>query len=235
MQDPNEIIDSFSARFDMALPSEDERRKIIQRVADAWAQENPGSRVQADAKAYELLVRNLAGLTYRDTEQLAHNAIFLDGAITRSDLPGVMQAKYELLNRGGALQFDYDTARFSDVGGLARLKKWLAQRKSVFRGDDSAAQPGTLRSELAPIADASLTSPAWRVASNTLTPGGVGTVILESPISLTTALQSGQSIPGQATLTLSFVPEPGAAAGLLAGALLLLALEHRSTRSRARA
>jgi len=50
-----------------------------------------------------------------------------------------MQAKYELLNRGGALQFEYDTAHFSDVGGLKRLKQWLTQRKAVFRGDTSAA------------------------------------------------------------------------------------------------
>jgi SpoVK/Ycf46/Vps4 family AAA+-type ATPase len=132
-------LDSFSARFEMALPTENERRQIIQRVADEWGRDNPGSRVQADSRAYELLIKNLAGLTYNDTEQLARNAIYIDGAITKSDLPGVMQAKYELLNRGGALQFEYDTARFSDVGGLTRLKEWLSRRKSVFRGDNSVA------------------------------------------------------------------------------------------------
>ncbi|MCH7821713.1 MAG: AAA family ATPase [Proteobacteria bacterium] len=135
---PSEL-ESFSARFKMALPGEDERRKIIRRVADEWVKEHPGSRVKADRKAHELLVRNLAGLTYGDTEQLARNAIYIDGAITKSDLPGVMQAKYELLNRGGALHFEYDTTRFHDVGGMKRLKTWLMQRKSVFRGDDSAA------------------------------------------------------------------------------------------------
>ena len=135
---PSEL-ESFSARFDMALPTEDERRKIIQRVADEWTSENPGSRVQADSRAYELLVRNLSGLTYNDTAQLARNAIYQDGAITKSDLPGVMQAKYELLNRGGALHFEYDTARFNEVGGLLRLKEWLAQRKAVFRGDETVA------------------------------------------------------------------------------------------------
>jgi SpoVK/Ycf46/Vps4 family AAA+-type ATPase len=92
-----------------------------------------------DPKAYELLVRNLAGLSYADTERLARNAIQLDGAITRSDLPGVMQAKYRLLNRGGALQYEYDTARFSDVGGLSRLKTWLSLRRSAFRRDTDAA------------------------------------------------------------------------------------------------
>lgn len=132
-------LDPFSARFEMTLPSEAERRELVRKVADEWVAENPGSRVKADAKAHEMLIRNLAGLTYSDTEQLARNAIFVDGAITKSDLPGVMQAKYELLNRGGALQFEYDTARFSDLGGMDRLKDWLEKRKSAFRGDGSAA------------------------------------------------------------------------------------------------
>ncbi len=132
-------LESFSARFDIALPTDSERRKIIQQVADEWVADNPGSRVQADSKAYELLVQNLAGLTYNDTVQLARNAIYVDGAISKTDLPDVMQAKYELLNRGGALQFEYDTARFSDVGGLSRLKQWLSQRRAAFRGDESAA------------------------------------------------------------------------------------------------
>ena len=132
-------LEPFSARFDIGLPSEQQREQIVQRLADEWAKENPGSRVQADAKAYRLLIQNLAGLTHRDTSQLARNAIFRDGAITKSDLPGVMQAKYELLNRGGTLQFEYDTAQFSDVGGLKRMKAWLSQRKAAFRRDEDAS------------------------------------------------------------------------------------------------
>ncbi len=132
---PDEL-ESFSARFDMALPTDSEREEIIKRVAAEWALENPGSKVQADPKAYRLLIQNLSGLTDADTEKLARNAIFFDGAISKSDLPGVMQAKYELLNRGGILQFEYDTAKFSDVGGLSKLKDWLSTRRSAFdRGD----------------------------------------------------------------------------------------------------
>jgi len=138
VQLPQEL-EAYSARFDMELPNEQERRKIIESVADEYSREHSGARVQVDPKAYKLLLRNLAGLTYGDTQRLARNAVFVDGAITHSDLPGVMQAKYELLNRGGALQFEYDTARFSDVGGLARLKSWLTQRKAAFRGDDGTA------------------------------------------------------------------------------------------------
>ncbi len=133
-------LESFGARFDMALPTDEEREEIIKRVAAEWTLENPGSQVKADPKAYRLLIQNLAGLTNADTEKLARNAIFLDGAISKSDLPDVMHAKYDLLNRGGILQFAYDTAKFSDVGGMSKLKDWLAMRRLAFSKDADAPQ-----------------------------------------------------------------------------------------------
>jgi SpoVK/Ycf46/Vps4 family AAA+-type ATPase len=45
-----------------------------------------------------------------------------------------MQAKYELLNRSGVLSFEYDTAKFADLGGMSRLKDWLKQRRVAFDG-----------------------------------------------------------------------------------------------------
>jgi SpoVK/Ycf46/Vps4 family AAA+-type ATPase len=130
-------LEAFSARFDMALPSEKEREEIVERITAAWGNENPPSKVNVDPKAHRLLVQNLAGLTDRDTEQLARNAIYDDGAISRSDLSQVMQAKYELLNRGGVLQFEYDTRKFSDIGGLTSLKTWLSHRKTALLGPQS--------------------------------------------------------------------------------------------------
>ena len=135
---PSEL-ETYSARFDMDLPSEQERARIVKHAVNEYGNDHPGSLVQVDPKAHSLLIKNLAGLSYNDTARLARNAIYVDGAITKSDLPGVMQAKYELLNRGGALQFEYDTARFSDVGGLAKLKKWLMQRRPAFSRDESAS------------------------------------------------------------------------------------------------
>lgn len=137
VQLPREL-ESFSAKFDLSLPTEQERKKIVKRVANQYTADNPGSRVQVDRKAYDLLIQNLAGLPVRDTEQLARNAIYHDGAITKSDVAKVMAAKYELLNRGGILQFEYDTAKFGDVGGLEKLKSWLKQRKAAFVNDVGA-------------------------------------------------------------------------------------------------
>jgi len=135
---PDEL-EVFCARFSMALPNDEERIRIVQKVVDEYSNDHPGSQAAVDPKAHDMLIQNLAGLSYADTARLARNAIYYDGAITKSDLPQVMQAKYELLNRGGAVQFEYDTATFGDVGGLSRLKQWLSQRRPAFRGDESAA------------------------------------------------------------------------------------------------
>ena len=133
-----EELEGYAARFELALPTEDEREKIVKRVVAEYSKANAGARVQYDPKAYQMLIQNLAGLPDRDTEQLARNAVFHDGAISRSDLPNVMQAKYELLNRGGILQYEYDTAKFGDVGGLDNLKRWLSLRKPAFRANADA-------------------------------------------------------------------------------------------------
>ena len=72
-------LEAFSAKFDMSLPSEEERRNIVRKVADEWVAENPGSRVKADSKAHEMLIQNLAGLTYSDTPIWFHLEVWLNG------------------------------------------------------------------------------------------------------------------------------------------------------------
>jgi SpoVK/Ycf46/Vps4 family AAA+-type ATPase len=56
------------------------------------------------------------------------------------DLPELAKLKFELLNRSGHLHYEYDTARFADVAGAARLKRWIEQRRRVFVDGD--APPG---------------------------------------------------------------------------------------------
>ena len=90
--------------------------------------------MRTDRKSLELLIENLAGLSIGDTERLARKAIFDDGALLPSDLPAVMQAKYELLNRGGVLAFEYDTAQFADVGGCAPEGLAASSAQPAFDG-----------------------------------------------------------------------------------------------------
>ena len=128
---PEELL-PFTAQFRVPLPSPDEVRGIVFDVAGEWGAEHGQRDVQTTNKAIDLLVRNLVGLSATDVRRLALKAITDDGVISESELPEVMRAKYELLGRDGVLSFEYETAKFSEIGGMKRLRQWLEVRKEFF-------------------------------------------------------------------------------------------------------
>jgi AAA+ superfamily predicted ATPase len=128
---PEQLL-PFTARFRLPLPTPDELRGIVYDVAADWGAEHGRRDVQTTNKALDLLVRNLVGLTATDARRLALKAINDDGAISESEIPEIMRAKYELLGRDGVLSFEYETAKFSEIGGMQRLRNWLDVRKQFF-------------------------------------------------------------------------------------------------------
>ncbi len=128
---PDELS-NFSARFQLSMPGKKQIAQQVRKIADRWSEQNNGQRVKADKQAYEMLLGNLTGLTLTEVKRLARGAIYDDGAITESDIPEVLKAKYELLNTGSILQFEYETEKFSNVGGFSVVKRWLKQRKQAF-------------------------------------------------------------------------------------------------------
>jgi hypothetical protein len=139
LQVPEELK-PYTAHLRVPLPTLDELRGIVLDVAGEWGAEHGRRDVQTTNKALDLLVRNLAGLTATDARRLAMKAVS-DGVISESDIPEVLRAKYELLGGDALLSFEYDTVKFSDVGGMQRLRNWLEMRKSFFLGDDASLDP----------------------------------------------------------------------------------------------
>lgn len=135
-------LQNFATTFSLNLPGREVISDIVRSVAKEWARDNSKQRVQADRKSLDLLINNLSGLTASEARRLAYNAIYDDGAISENDLPRIMKAKYELLNQNGVLHYEYDSEKFSEIGGFVRLNKWLEQRKHVFLEEEhSMDQP----------------------------------------------------------------------------------------------
>lgn len=125
-------VQRHSARFSLALPSEDELLSIVRDEAARWSERNRGGRVRTDNRTLQQVVKNLRGMSHGEARMLARNVICDDGAITQEDIPELNRTKFQLLDLEGVLSFEYDTARFADVGGLRNLKRWLAERQAVF-------------------------------------------------------------------------------------------------------
>jgi len=128
---PRELT-PLSVPFELSVPTDDELEYMVREEGQAWAEHNHGQRVKASRRALDLLIRNLSGLPMKDARRLARNAIWNDGALTEKDLPGVMEAKFRMLDPGGVLTFEMETESFAQVAGLSRLKAWLNQRAPIF-------------------------------------------------------------------------------------------------------
>src|SRR3954463_1589533 len=126
-------LEHLAARFSVKLPDKKERHAIVMRMSREWARQN-GAMPRIDVKTVERLVENLGGPPLPHVERLTRQAIFNDGALTDDDIKPLLEAKYQLLNRGGTLSFEADTARFADVGGMKNLRRWILQRKAAFDG-----------------------------------------------------------------------------------------------------
>jgi SpoVK/Ycf46/Vps4 family AAA+-type ATPase len=134
-------VQRYAARFDLALPSEEELLAIVRDEATRWSERNRGARVRTDNRTLQQVVKNLRGMSHGEARALARNLICDDGAITQEDLPELNKAKFQLLDLEGVLSFENDTARFAEVGGLAALKRWLAERQDAFLDDSGIGRP----------------------------------------------------------------------------------------------
>ncbi len=126
-------LQHMTARFDLRLPDRATIKGMIREEAEHWQQRSRRP-LKADAQAVQKLAASLSGVTASDARRLIRTAIEDDGAITRDDLPRIMEAKYQLMSHDGVISFEYDTARFADLAGLKQLKTWLMQRRQAFSG-----------------------------------------------------------------------------------------------------
>lgn len=134
----------YSAKLGLSLPNDAQLLAIVREEASAWAKQNPAATLQSEPAALKQLVRNLRGVTEADARRLARGAIRDDGAITLADIPAINRAKFDLLDMSGVLSFEYDTAKFSEVGGLRRLQEWLKLREHAVHSPQRDRPKGVL-------------------------------------------------------------------------------------------
>jgi len=131
---PDEL-EALALRVPLALPDLKELAGILRGEALAW-QNDQGRRLDVDNDTARTLVRNLVGLSRPDARRIVRKLIYNDGALNRTDLPVLLQSKFNLLNRSGLLHYEYATAGFADVAGVSRVREWVQRRRTVFLATD---------------------------------------------------------------------------------------------------
>jgi len=136
---PDEIK-RFAVKFQLTLPNEEQLEKLIRHEASLWSKKYQGQKVKTDAATLKKIVRNLKGMSFADARRLVRN-IINDGALTEDEIPAINKAKFELLDMDGVVSFEYETSKFTEVGGLNNLKRWLKEREAAFMDPDIPLDP----------------------------------------------------------------------------------------------
>jgi len=120
-----------AARYRLESPSEDEVRTAIVETFRSLRRTRP-LRFDLHDSDLERMVESLRGLTLAEVRRLVTRATLDDGALDSTDLPQILAARREEIERTGVLELCEVTGEVAELGGCARLKSWLHRGQSGF-------------------------------------------------------------------------------------------------------
>jgi len=88
------------------------------------------------------LLANLQGLALSEAERLLTRVIVEDGRLDATDIARVAEAKRDLVERGGLLEYVVSAESLDEIAGLAGLKSWLEKRRLFMQDPGKAAEFG---------------------------------------------------------------------------------------------
>jgi len=121
------------------LPDETELEEIVRRTL---RRRHRVRSIEIDLTREQLcaLIRNMRGLTRTQAERIALELVLDDDRLDASDIESVVARKRRSLHVDGLLEFVEAPTTLDAVGGLDRLKAWLAAREEAF--DEQAGEFG---------------------------------------------------------------------------------------------
>jgi AAA+ superfamily predicted ATPase len=88
------------------------------------------------------LLNHLRGLTLLEAEKILTKAIVEDNLLSMADLAHVIDAKKQIVEQEGILEYYPLEESMTEVADLAGLKAWLAKRKNIITEPQRAAEFG---------------------------------------------------------------------------------------------
>jgi len=133
------VVLAGATKFVPSLPDEQEIQEIL---TSTLRYLNNQQRIDVHVSREDLnaIVKNLCGLSRRQCKQVIYDSVFDDRRFDASDISRILAEKRRAIGSDGVLEFVESPASMDDIGGLNRLKAWLAQRENCL--SDAAAKFG---------------------------------------------------------------------------------------------
>jgi SpoVK/Ycf46/Vps4 family AAA+-type ATPase len=131
---PEEVERSFVV-IDLAPPDLAELVEFLRSEADKISARE--GHAHTNDETLQQLGRALQGLSLDEARHAVRRALAVNPNLGPESLPALFEEKRILINRSGAIEFVSDSTNIGEVGGLESLKKWLMERRKLFRQRDT--------------------------------------------------------------------------------------------------
>lgn len=130
-----------SATLNLPPPRLEEYRVLLGRIMRDVSE---STKIDIDISRQDLdrLIRNLKGLTLMEAEKVLTRALVVDGALTATDVRRVIEAKKEIVEREGLLEYYPAESGMRDVADLEGIKSWLSKRRHLIQRPEEARKFG---------------------------------------------------------------------------------------------
>ncbi len=136
-----ESLKPMSAKISLPSPEIDDYRNLLQRILrDLNTRMNVKTEISSEDT--NKLLNNLKGLTLMEAEKILTRVIVEDGRLSPKDIRRVIEAKKDIVEREGVLEYYPVEENMADIADLAGLKSWLAKRREIITDPKRAADFG---------------------------------------------------------------------------------------------
>jgi len=139
--DPSPAIEHLFTPMNLQAPSPEAYHAFVQAVLRDLAN-RLHVQVKLSSADVSKLLAALHGLTFFEVQKIITQAVIEDGVLGREDLAAVLQAKRQIIERSGVLEYFPHEQSMGDIAGLRRLKHWLRKRQTAFEDPRRAKEYG---------------------------------------------------------------------------------------------
>jgi len=134
-------LQRFVSTFRLSTPSPEQYYAFVKQVLEEVHHRTP-LRVKLSSHDVTQLLQQLRGLTLFEVKKVLTKIVIEDHEFTAEDIPKIAQAKKQVVERSGVLEYFSAQERMTEIAGLNNLKSWLGKRKVAFTDPEGAKRFG---------------------------------------------------------------------------------------------
>ncbi|HEY0306409.1 MAG TPA: AAA family ATPase [Longimicrobiales bacterium] len=136
-----ESLRRFASTVTLPSPTTTDYEQLLEHILRDLARRMP-VRMQMTPEEGRRLLTHLRGLTLLEAEKVLTKAIVEDNLLSAADVAHVVEAKKQIVEQEGVLEYYPVEESMAQVADLAGLKAWLAKRKNIITEPQRAAEFG---------------------------------------------------------------------------------------------